>query len=103
MVACYIRKNLCFNKRALHCKEIENIIFDIILPKPRPNFAKALYVFSTDLQAKVTSWSLIVKDFSYLNLKDNRSYFNLLQNENHILNEKRVAPSQEPVHTLINK
>ena len=35
-VACYIRKNLCFNTRPLNCKEIENIIFDILLPKSKP-------------------------------------------------------------------
>ena len=29
-VACYIRKNLCFNARTLHCKEIENLVFDIL-------------------------------------------------------------------------
>ena len=31
-VACYIRKELGFNTRALNCKEIKNIIFDILLP-----------------------------------------------------------------------
>ena len=31
-VACYIRKDLCFNTRTLNCKEIENII----LPKLKP-------------------------------------------------------------------
>ena len=31
VVACYIRKNLCCNTRALNCKEIENIIFGILL------------------------------------------------------------------------
>ena len=35
-VACYIRKNLCFNTRPLNCKEIDNIIFDILLPKSKP-------------------------------------------------------------------
>ena len=28
-VACYVRKDLCFNTRTLHCKEIENLVFDI--------------------------------------------------------------------------
>ena len=32
-VACYRRKDLCFNTRSLNCKGIENIIFDILLPK----------------------------------------------------------------------
>ena len=35
-VACYIRKYLWLNTRALNCKEIENIIFDILLPKSKP-------------------------------------------------------------------
>ena len=28
-VTCYIRKDLCFNIRTLHCKGIENLVFDI--------------------------------------------------------------------------
>ena len=35
-VACYIRKDLCFSTRNLHCKEIENLVFDILLPKSKP-------------------------------------------------------------------
>ena len=41
-VASYIRKNLCFNTRPLNCKEIENIIFDILWPKSKP-IAKGLF------------------------------------------------------------
>ena len=32
-VAFYIRKDLCFSTRTLHCKEIKNLVFDILLPK----------------------------------------------------------------------
>ena len=35
-VACYIKKHLCFSTRTLHHKEIENLIFDILLPKSKP-------------------------------------------------------------------
>ena len=35
-VTCYIRKDLCFNTRTLHCQEIENVGFDILLPKSNP-------------------------------------------------------------------
>ena len=34
--ACYIRKDLCFNIRTLQIKEIENLVFDILLPKLKP-------------------------------------------------------------------
>ena len=37
-VACYIRKDLCFNTRTLHYKEIKNLVFDILLPKSKPIF-----------------------------------------------------------------
>ena len=35
-VPCDIRNDLCFNTRTLHCKEIENLVFDILLPKSKP-------------------------------------------------------------------
>ena len=35
-VAYYIRKDLCFNTRTLHCKEIGNLLIDILLPKSKP-------------------------------------------------------------------
>ena len=60
-VACYIRKDLCFNTRALNCKEIENIIFDILLPKSKP----ITIGVSTDLQTKLTSWNYLLKAFLF--------------------------------------
>ena len=45
-VACYIRKNLCFNTRALTCKEIENFIFDILLPNLKPITISVFYGLS---------------------------------------------------------
>ena len=60
-VAYYIRKDLCFNTRALNCKEIENIIFDILLPKSKP----ITIGVSTDLQTKLTSWNYLLKAFLF--------------------------------------
>ena len=104
-VACYIRKDLRFNTRALNCKEIENIIFDILLPKSKPITICIFY--RPPNQANFMQ--LIVKSFSLLNLKDNEIYLlgdfniNLLQNENYILNRKGMAVCRGAVHTLINK
>ena len=92
-VACHIRKDLCFNARPLNCKEIENIIFDILLPKSKPITIGVFY--RPPNQANFME--LIVKSFSLLNLKDNEIYLlgdfntNLLQNGNYILNRKRWA------------
>ena len=49
-VACYIRGDMCFNTRTRHYKEIENLVFDIILPESKP-----IKRSSTDLQTKLTS------------------------------------------------
>ena len=104
-VACYIKKDLCFNTRPLNCKEIENIIFDILLPKSKPITIGVFY--RPPNQANFME--LIVKSFSLLNLKDDEIYLlgdfniNLLQNGNYILNRKGLAACQGPVHTLINK
>ena len=82
-VACYIRKGLCFNTRPLNCKEIENMIFDILFPKSKP---VTIGVFSRP-QNQANFMELIVKSFSLLNLKDNEIYLlgyfniNLLQNK----------------------
>ena len=69
-VACYIRKDLCFNTRPLNCKEIENIIFGILLPKSKPITIGVFY--RPPNQANFME--LIVKSFSLLNLKDNEIY-----------------------------
>ena len=104
-VVCFIRKDLHFNTRALNCKEIENIVFDILLPKSKL-ITKGVFCRPPN---KTNFMELIVKSFSLLNLKDNEIYIlgdfsiNLLQNGNYILNRKRMAACQGPVHTLINK
>ena len=96
-VACYIRKDLCFNTRALNCKEIENIIFEILLPKSKPITIGAFY--RPPNQANFMK--LIVKSFSLLNLKDNEIYLlgdfniNFLQNGNYILIEKERLSFRE--------
>ena len=43
-VACYMRKDLCFNTRTLHCKEIENLAFDILLPKSKQITVGVFYI-----------------------------------------------------------
>ena len=96
-VACYIRKYLCFNTRPLNCKEIENIIFDILLPKSKPITIGVFY--RPPNQANFME--LIVKSFSLLNLKDDEIYLlgdfniNLLQNGNYILNNSLINKYQD--------
>ena len=104
-VACYIRKDLCFNTSNLHCKEIENLVFDILLPKSK---AITIEVFCRPPN-QAEFMDLMVEKFSNLNLKDNEIYLlgdfniNLFQNSKYILNGKRSTTSQGSVHTMINR
>ena len=92
-----------FNTRALNWKEIENIIFDILLPKSK--LIPIGIFYRPPNQTNVIE--LTVKGFSHLNLKDNKIYLlddfniNLLQNGNYILNGIAMAACQGLVHTLI--
>ena len=69
-IACHVRKDLCFNTRALNCfKEIENIIFDILLPKLKPITISVLY-----RPNQANFMELLLQSFSLLNLKDKKIY-----------------------------
>ena len=70
-VACYIRKDLCFNTKPLNCKEIENIIFDILFPKSKPITIGVFYRPPNQVNFMEL---IIVKSFSLLNLQDNEIY-----------------------------
>ena len=67
---------------------LENIIFDILLPKSKPVTIGVFYRHPN----QANFMELIVKSFSLLNLKHNELYLlgdfniNLLQNGNYILN-----------------
>ena len=103
--ACYIRKDLCFNTKTLHCKEIENLVFDIILCKSKPITVGVFYRPPNQDNLE----DLMVKKFSNLNLIDNEIYLlgdfniNLFQNGNYILNRRRSTTSQGSAHTFINR
>ena len=98
-------KDWCFNTRALHYKEVGNIIFDILLPKSKRII---IGVFCRPPN-QANFVELIVKDFSHLNQKDNKIYrlgdlnINLLQNGNYILNGKGTAACQDLVYNLIDR
>ena len=83
-----IRKDLCFNTRTLHCKEIENLVFDVLLPKSKPNAIGVFY-----------------RPPHPAEFMDSVVYFiiNLFQNAKYILNGNRSTTSQRSVHTMINR
>ena len=70
-VTCYIKKDLCFNTITLHYKELEHLVFDILLPKSKPIF---IGVFCRPPnQAEFDD--LMVEKVSNWNVKYNEIYF----------------------------
>ena len=69
-VAYCIRKDLYFNTRNLHWKEIENLAFDILLPKSKPITVGVFY----RPQNQAEFMDLMIERFSNLNLKHNEIY-----------------------------
>ena len=47
-VACYIRSEICFNSQNYLSDEIENISFDLLLPKTKPVSVAIVYKLPTD-------------------------------------------------------
>ena len=35
-VACYVKQSICFNRKSIFSEDVENIFFDILLPKTKP-------------------------------------------------------------------
>ena len=47
-VACYIRSEICFNSQSYLSDKIENISFDLLLPKTKPVSIAIVYKLPTD-------------------------------------------------------
>ena len=81
----------------MHCKEIENLVFEVLLHKSKPI---TIGVFYRDPN-QVEFMDLMFDKCSNLNLKDNGIYLlgdfniNLFQNGKYILNGKRSTASQD--------
>ena len=50
-VACYIRNNICFNKKTCISDNIENIFIDLLFPKIKPISAGIIYKLSSQNQS----------------------------------------------------
>ena len=99
------RKYLCFNTKTLHCKEIANLVFDILLPMQKPITIGVFY--RPPNQAEFMD--LMIEKLANLNLRDNEIYLlgdfyiNIFQNSKYILNGKRSSISQGSFYSMINR
>ena len=76
-VACYIRSDICFNSQNYLSDEIENISFDLLLPKTKPVSVAILYKPPTDNH---------FLDYLSRGLND----FNLMENDLFILGDTNI-------------
>ena len=74
---------MCFNLKTMHCKAIENLFFDILLPQSKPITIGFYYIPPN--QAKFIN--LMIEEFSNFNIEDIQIYLlsdfniNLSQND----------------------
>ena len=76
-VACYIRSDICFNSQSYLSDEIENISFDLLLPKTKPISIAIIYKPPTDNRCL---------DYLSKGLND----FNLMENDLLILGDTNI-------------
>ena len=61
-VACYIRQDLCFNLRSTAMGDIEEMFFDILLPKTKP-------IFVENIQPVLIAGNVLINMTSALKMK----------------------------------
>ena len=104
-VACYIRSDLCFNRKKFFSNSLEHVFFNILIPKVNPisigifyrppNVNNFLETFSNDLkQIDFNKNEFYI--FGDLNI-------NLLQNHNFLLKENRSAHLRNSYSPFITK
>ena len=69
-VACYIKNNLCFQKNNFFTDEIENLFFDILLPKSKP-FTVGIFYRPPNQNQFIEK---INEDFHHLNCENKEVY-----------------------------
>ena len=90
-VACYVRADLCFNWRNIFSNSIENVFFDLLIPKLKP---LSIGIFYRPPNVN-TFLETFAKDLKLIDLKENEVYFlgdfniNPLVNDRFVLKENR--------------
>ena len=90
-VACYVRADLCFNRRNVFSNSIENIFFDLLIPKIKP---LSISIFYRPPHVN-TFLETFANDLKLIDLKETEVYFlrdfniNLLVNDKFVLKENQ--------------
>ena len=90
-VACYVRADLCFNRRNVFSNSIENVFFDLLIPKIKP---LSIGIFYRPPHVN-TFLETFANDLKLIDLKETEVYFlgdfniNLLVNDKFVLKENQ--------------
>ena len=104
-VACYIRGDICFNSQNYLSDEIENISFDLLLPKTKPISIAIVYKPPTDnhfldyLSRGLNDFNLIEKDLFILG----DTNINILNNGENIFDKYKVMSKKNLILVLLLK
>ena len=90
-VACYVRADLCFNRRNVFSNSIENVFFDLLIPKLKP---LSIGIFYRPPHVN-TFLETFANELKLIDLKETEVYFlgdfniNLLVNDKFVLKENQ--------------
>ena len=90
-VACYVRADLCFNRRNVFSNSIENVFFDLLIPKLKPLLIGIFYrppYVNTFLET-------FANDLKLIDLKETKVYFLGDFNISLFLNDKFVLKESQ--------
>ena len=96
-VACYIRSDICLNSQNYFCNKIENISFDLLLPKAKPISINIGYKLPTDNDF-LDNLSKGLNDF---NLMENYVFIDVLNNGEKILNKYKDMSERKHFRFLL--
>ena len=104
-VACYIRNDLCFNRRNVFSDSLEHVFFDILIPKTKPI---SIGIFYRPPNANNFFETFLI-DLKKVNFNKNEVYIlgdfnvNLLQNNKFVLKENRSVDFRNSCSPLLSK
>ena len=85
-IACYIRNNICFNRKACMSDNIENIFIDLLFPKAKPISVGIIYKHPSQTQFQSLRHSTLTTKFKFLEI-----IINLLFRGKYVVNKPNVT------------
>ena len=104
-VACYVRSDLCFNRKNIFSNSLEHVFFDILITKVKP-ISIGIFYRPPNVNNYLETFS---NDLKQIDFNKNEVYIlgdfniNLLQNHNFVLKENRSVHLRNSYSPFITK